>query len=572
MAALLVGLQSAVPAGLVLLLQRVLDRGLIDRDPEVLLAVPLGLVALYALQGGADFARGMITRRVAWAVVTALRGQVMEALLRQELLFHLQHSPAALATRVNNDVESVQYAVSAVVSAVQRPLTVLGLLLAAARMEPGLTALAALGLPLLLLPVGALQRRLRAAARARNDQLGELNAAAVELLGGVRTLQDNGAEAIAAERFAAHSRAQERRELAAHAARLLPGPVVELSTALGIAALIGLGGQRVLAGAMEPGALVAFLVALGLLVKPLKGLVEVSSLMSRAIAGAEAVYALIDRRPATASAGGGPVGPRPRVEARGLSFAYGGQPVLHDVHLELRPGRRVGLVGASGAGKTTLLRLLMGHLEPAAGAVLIDGQPLASRSLAAYRGRVAVVAADDLLLDADVSANLRLGRPEAPEGELRAAAEAAGAAPFIAALPQGWATRLGHAGCRLSAGQRQRLFLARALVKDAGVLLLDEPTSHLDAESEAALHAVIDRLSADRAVLHVSHRLHTLQSCDELIVLEAGRVVERGPHAALLALGGAYAALWRSSGASETAAPRPPQPHRGAPHAAAPHP
>lgn len=566
------GLQSAVPAGLVLLLQRVLDRGLIDRDPEVLLAVPLGLVALYAVQGGADFARGMITRRVAWAVVTALRGQVMEALLRQELLFHLQHSPAALATRVNNDVESVQYAVSAVVSAVQRPLTVLGLLLAAARMEPRLTALAALGLPLLLLPVGALQRRLRAAARARNDQLGELNAAAVELLGGVRTLQDNGAEAIAAERFAAHSRAQEQRELAAHAARLLPGPVVELSTALGIAALIGLGGQRVLAGAMEPGALVAFLVALGLLVKPLKGLVEVSSLMSRAIAGAEAVYALIDRRPATASGGAGPVGPRPRVEARGLSFAYGGQPVLHDVHLELRPGRRVGLVGASGAGKTTLLRLLMGHLEPSAGAVLIDGQPLASRSLAAYRGRVAVVAADDLLLDADVSANLRLGRPEAPEGVLRAAAEAAGAAPFIAALPQGWATRLGHAGCRLSAGQRQRLFLARALVKDAGVLLLDEPTSHLDAESEAALHEVIDRLSADRAVLHVSHRLHTLQSCDELIVLEAGRVVERGPHAALLAQGGAYAALWRSSGASETAAPLPPPPHRGAPHAAAPQP
>ena len=551
------GLQSAVPAGLVLLLQRVLDRGLIERDPQVLLSVPLGLVALYALQGGADFARGMITRRVSWAVITALRNDVMRALLRQELQFHLQHSPAALATRVNNDVESVQYAVSAVVSAVQRPLTVLGLLLAAARMEPGLTALAALGLPVLLVPVGALQRRLRAAARARNDQLGALNAAAVELLGGVRTVQDNGAEAIAAERFAAHSAAQQERELAAHAARLLPGPVVELSTALGIAALIGVGGQRVLAGAMEPGALVAFLVALGLLVKPLKGLVEVSSLMSRALAGAEAVYALIDRQPAGVEAGDGPVGPRPSLRARGLCFAYGDKIVLQDVDLDLSPGRRVGLVGPSGAGKTTLLRLLMRHLEPTAGALLIDGAPAASRSLRAFRARAAVVAADDLLLDADVATNLRLGRPEATEAELQAAALATGAADFIAALPEGWATRLGHAGCRLSAGQRQRLFLARALVKDAGLLLLDEPTSHLDAESEAALQRVIDHLSVERAVLQVSHRLHTLQGCDELIVLEAGRVVERGRHAALLAQGGVYAALWRSGTAAE---PRPPTP------------
>lgn len=542
LAVLLIGVQASVPAALVLLLEGVLDAGLAAGDHRVLLWAPLALVGLYVVGGAADLARATLTRRVAWAVVADLRRELAAALLRQDLPFHLHQRPAALAAALTGEVEDVQYAVSAVVSAVQRPLTVLGLLLSAGRLAPGLTLTAAVVLPLLLLPTRALHRRLRAAAADRNAARAELAGVATELVAGARTLQELGAEAQAQERFGAAAAALDAAERRAHLARMLPGPVVELAAAAGIAALIAVGGRQVLAGALSPGGLVAFLVALGLALKPLKGLVEVGSLMSRATAGAGRAFALIDRIPALPAEGEAACPPRFVVEATGLRFAWGEREVLRGVDLRLEPGRVVGLVGASGAGKSTLLRALLGHIQPTAGALHVNGAPLSSLRRAAWRARVAAVGPDDLLLDATPEENLRLGAPGAPRDALRAAAAAAGA---LELLDGGlWGQPIGHEGRRLSAGQRQRLVLARALLRDPGLLLLDEPTSHLDAAAEAALLGVIAALGRDRAVLHVSHRLRALVDCDEILVLHEGEVVERGSHAALRAAGGIYAALW----------------------------
>lgn len=538
----LIGVQASVPAALVLLLEGVLDAGLAAGDRRVLLWAPLALVGLYLIGGAADLARATLTRRVAWAVVAELRAALAAALLRQDLPFHLERRPAALAAALTGEVEDVQYAVSAVVSAVQRPLTVLGLLLSAARLAPDLTLVAAVVLPLLLLPTRALQRRLRAAAAARNVARAALAGVATELVAGARTLQELGAEAQAQARFDAAAAQVDEAERRAHLARLLPGPVVELAAAAGIAALIAVGGRQVLAGALSPGGLVAFLVALGLALKPLKGLVEVGSLMSRATASAERAFALIDRQPALPPEGAAPCPPRFVVEVRGLHFGWGAREVLRGVDLRLAPGRLVGLVGASGAGKSTLLRALLGHLQPQAGEIWVDGAPLSTLRRAAWRARVAAVGPEDLLLDASPEENLRLGAPAATMDALRSAAQAAGALELLDAGL--WGQPIGHEGRRLSAGQRQRLLLSRALLRDPGLLLLDEPTSHLDAGAEAALLGVIADLSRDRAVLHVSHRLRALVDCDEILVLHEGQIVERGRHAALLAAGGIYARLW----------------------------
>jgi subfamily B ATP-binding cassette protein MsbA len=541
----MVALHGLVPGGIVLLIQQVLDTVLIEKSDWGLIAVPVGVVVLYGLNGALGLGRGMLTRQVAWAVITELRRDLFIALLRQGPLWHQERQKGALIARLTNDVNNVQYGVSGVVTAVQRPISLIVLVGAAFAMNPRLAAIGLVLLPALSLPLSRLSRGLRRRSRDNLDTMAQLSAGAAETLAGIRTVATADAAADRLARFDHDNEAHRKAQLDEALARLLPSPVVELVAAVGVAAVIVVGGRQVFAGEVLPGELLAFLVAMGLLHEPLKGLAEVSSLTQRALVGAESAFAVLDAAPSPPDLGVAalPAGPL-SVSAEGVTFGYGDGAVLHAVSFHVEPGSVLALVGPSGSGKSTLASLFVRFADPVGGRLLLGGVDLRALPLSTLRRSVSLVTQEPFLFGDTVYANIALGRPEASAAAVEAAARAANAHDFICALPLGYRTPIQELGMRLSGGQRQRICIARALLQDAPVLILDEATSALDAESEAAVQEALERLMAHRTVIAIAHRPSTVRGADQVVVLDQGRVVEAGPPAALLAQGGLYSRLF----------------------------
>jgi subfamily B ATP-binding cassette protein MsbA len=547
LATALMALASAFPAAVVFLIERVLDDVLIARNSAALAAMPFAIMGLYITNGLVNVWRSWLTRSVALEVVTRLRAELFAHTLRLEPAWH-QRTPLGLQlSRLGQDVGNVVYLVSAYATAVQRPLTLVGLLAAALLQDWQLTLVAVILLPLVALPISRFGRRLRRSARARLDNLASLTTSAQQTLSGVRIVQAFRAEDQRLAQFSEENERQRRLTLEAYLAQILPGPVIEAIAAVGVGLAIYYGGQRVFAGTIAPGELIAFLVAMGLMNQPLKALSEINSLTQRALAGAEAAFEVLDTAPKV-SGGERTLAPGPcALEFQGVSFDYGEGAVLDGVSFTARPGELVALVGHSGAGKSTLISLVPRFQDPTAGAILLNGVELRAYTLESLRAGVALVTQEAFLFDTTIAENVRLGRPEATDAEVEAACRAANAHDFIAAFPLGYRTRADEGGMRLSGGQRQRICIARALLLDAPILLLDEATSALDRESEEAVQQALARLMEGRTTLAIAHRLSTIQDADRILVMDRGRVVERGRHEELLAAGGEYARLYGGS-------------------------
>jgi len=507
-------------------------------------ALFLGAVFLKTL---ASYLSAYLSMLVQENMVKDLRIRLYGHLLRLDLGAMQRSRGGQLATALVSDADQVKTVVAAVLATFfQNLVMVLVTLAALVAISPLLTVMVLALAPILIFGVQSLVRRLKRHANAFTHERGELTANVTERIAAVKLVRASGAEGDEDRTFKAQAERYRKGIVRTQRFALLTSPVSELFGGAVIVLTLWAAHNPGISGvAMDGSATIAFLVFSLRIMSPLKAITSVPAQLAQAESSASRIFALLDI-PATDT---DTPGARPAVFERDLvldhvTFGYDvGTPVLHDLSLAIRKGEVVALVGPSGAGKTTLLELIPRFYDPQQGTILLDSVPLTDLSRASLRQLIAVVSQDTVILHDTVRANIAYGRAGATEDEVRDAAIAANAHDFITQLPDRYQTILGERGTRLSGGQRQRIAIARALLRDAPILILDEATSALDTESERLVQEAIDRLVRDRTVLVIAHRLATVRDADRIVVLDQGRVVEQGTHAQLLARAGLYRRL-----------------------------
>ena len=516
---------------------------------DVAVVAPALLIGLGALQAGLLYAASVLSQGTAVRVLRDLQGAMYARIGGLDLTQLRGEGAGQLVSRFTNDMtvlrESLTRAPNGLRDAIRLVVSV-GVL---ASIDWVLFAAVLLIYPTVGLPITLLGTRIRRYARAAQAQVGDLTGLLTESLRGQAMVKTYRLEE--AERARMGSAFEERQNLLLRlvALRAANEPIVTVIGALAIGAIIGVAAWRIGRGLLTGPELVAFLIGMALLSQPARGLGTLNAVVQEGMGSLERVFGVLDARGRIADAPGArPLRPSgvPGLRFEDVRFAYdgeGGEPVLRGVDLDVPPGATVALVGPSGAGKSTLFGLVPRLFEPTGGRVLVGGQDAQAVTLSSLRGAIALVSQDAVLFDDTVEANIRFGRQDATDPEVAAAAEAAAAHGFIAALPEGYRTRVGDGGGNLSGGQRQRVALARAFLKDAPILLLDEATAALDAESERLIGEALRRLSDGRTTLVIAHRLSTVRGADRIAVMEAGRIVEEGTHDALVRGEGLYARL-----------------------------
>ncbi len=540
---------SACVAGLAWLLQPALDEALAPGHHRYIYLIPIGVILLYIVKGTAYYGQTYLMGWVGQRVIHDLRNQLYQQITRQSLAFFSHRKTGELMARISADTLLVQGAVSTAVTSLMRDAVSALFLLGVVFYQDWLLATIAFTVfPLVVYPIVRFGRKMRSATFDGQETLGAMSALIEETISGIRVVKAFAMEAYENSRFQRLTDEFFRCQMRVMRVQALSFPIMELLAGFGIAGVLFYGGVRISSGATTPGSLMSFLAALIMLYEPVKRLANANNVIQQGIAAAGRVFAVMDAPIAVEE----PADPLPmasfhdaiEVDRVSLHYGDGDRPVLSEVSLTVKRGEVVALVGRSGAGKSSLVNLIPRFMDPVAGAVKIDGVDVRRLASGELRQQIALVTQEVILFNDTVRNNLAYGFENVDEARLHAAAKAANAHDFIMRLPDGYDTLIGERGVILSGGQRQRLSLARALFKDAPILILDEATSALDSESERLVQQAIDRLMEGRTTIVIAHRLSTIRHADRIVVLDHGRIVQQGRHAALLQEGGLYRELY----------------------------
>ncbi|MHB0776937.1 lipid A export permease/ATP-binding protein MsbA [Halomonas sp. WWR20] len=541
------GIYAASSTALAEMMKRLID-GIQNPDAAFRLFLPLFVIGMFTARGVGTFLGTYCMSNVARNVVHALRCNVFDHMLHLPGKFFDAHSSGHLISRVTYHVEQVTGAATKAITIVLREgLFVLGLISYLLWTNWLLTLVFLAVTPLIGAVVSVASKRFRRISRRIQNSMGDVTHVASEALSGYRVVRTHGAEEYEQRRFAKASNSNREQSMKEALTKAVSTPVIQLLVAVALAGLVWLAMAPELMADMTAGEFVAFITAASLMAKPIKQLTEINGEIQKGLAASQELFGLLEE-PQEAD-NGHVVSERLKGQVRfeGVHFAYGpDQPeVLKGIDLEVAPGEMIAIVGRSGSGKSTLMGMLPRFYHATAGRVLIDGVALDDYRLSPLRQQIALVSQQVTLFNTTIGQNIAYGVPDARHEDVEAAARSAYAHEFIERLPQGYDTLIGDNGVMLSGGQRQRLAIARAIFKDAPILILDEATSALDTESERYIQKALEKVCRDRTTFVIAHRLSTIERADRIVVLDQGQLIESGSHAELLARDGAYAALYQ---------------------------
>ncbi|MDQ3736238.1 MAG: ABC transporter ATP-binding protein/permease, partial [Actinomycetota bacterium] len=545
----LVVLGALSQAGGPWLIGRAIDRSILGGDPPGLARIMLLLLGVYLV--GTLASRGQIRQigSVGQSILASLRERIFERLLRLPLGYFDRRPVGDLMSRVTNDVDTLNQLLSQGLTQLLGSLfSLIGIVVAMLLLDWRLALVCFTIIPAMLLTNVYFARRARRAFRTTRETVGSVTAGLQEEIVGVREAQAFNRTETNIERFRERNAANRTANVEAVTITSAFAPAIDVLSTLSTAVVIGYGGYLVVTGTLTVGLLTAFLIYVQQFFRPIQLASQVYTQAQAALAGAERIYNVLDEPREPSDPPGTPqlYSVEGRIEFERVTFAYEqGRPVLEDIDFHVEPGQTVALVGPTGAGKTTIANLIPRFYDVSAGTVRVDDHDVREVERRSLRGQIATVLQEPFLFSGTIAENIRYGRMEATREEVEAAARAVSAHSFIAALPDGYDTELGAGGGRLSQGQRQLLSFARAVLANPRILILDEATSNVDTRTEALIQEALGTLLKGRTSIVIAHRLSTIRNADLILVIEAGRIAERGNHVSLLARGGLYADLYR---------------------------
>ena len=541
------------------LVQRIIDDVFTRKDAAALTSVPLLIFALFAFRGLMNFGQSYFNDYVGLRIINDVRNALNRHFQALSVSFFYKHPTGTLIARVNSDVQLLRFSVTdALASFLKDSVSLTALITVAFLKDWVLATLAFVVFPASVLPIMRLSRKIKRFTRRGQIRTGTLTALLQESIQGNRIVKAFGMERYEDQRFQEENWRVFKQSLRASRIRAIVAPSMEMLASLGIVGVVWYGGWSVVAGGRTQGEFMAFMTAMFLMYAPFKGLARTYTAVHQGLAGAERVFEILDETPEIHDKPDAQVA-RPfaqSIEFQHVSFAYKDVPVLKDINLKIEAGQMIALVGMSGVGKSTLVDLIPRFYDVRSGRVTLDGVDVRDLTVPSLRAQIGIVTQHTFLFNDTIRNNIAYGEPNRRMEDIIDAAKAAHAHDFILALPAGYDAVIGEMGMQLSGGQRQRIAIARALLKNAPILILDEATSALDAESERLVQDALENLMATRTTIVIAHRLSTIRKADRIAVMVDGSIAEEGRHEQLLQRKGEYSRLYamqvlEESGAEE---------------------